>query len=304
MNRDERNHLLAERTQVEGLLATIPMSQGITRGSFESRLRSLNDEIAAAGTSTRLPVKTRLTFRGRPVIASQAMFAQFGLAATQAFTEAVTTRAASFNGPLSDMGSIPNRDDYGLLLTGTAVGSFGFQLEEPGDELLFGEETSVGKALLQTQQLFESAVGSDDELTEATAGLSPRVIRVAREFLKTLHTNGAVCNVTVGSRSFGFTDVGQVQRAIDRLDVNNIHQDDQTYFGSFLGVLPTARTFEFQVTGESSVIRGKIAADVVDPSFINSHLNRSIQIKLTATRVGEGKPKFVLHQLPAWSSIN
>jgi hypothetical protein len=300
MNRDERNHLLAERSQVQGLLATIPASQGITRASFESRLRSLNQEIATAGTATRLPVTTRLTFRGRPVIDSHAVYAQFGMAATQAFTEAVATRAASFKGPLSDMGPIPNRDDYGLLLTGTAIGSFGFQLEEPGDELLFGQETAVGKALLQTQQLFESALGSDDDLTEATAGLPPRVIKEARKFLETLAAHDAVCNFTIGSHSFSFTDVGQVRRAVDRLDVNNIHEENQTFFGSFLGVLPTSRSFEFQDAAEGTIIRGKIAADVADPSIINSHLNRPLKIMLAATRVGEGRPRFVLHQLPAW----
>lgn len=300
MNRDERNHLFAERSQVEGLLATIPASQSITRASFESRLRSLNQELAAAGTATRFPVTTRLTFRGRPVIDSHAVYAQFGMAATQAFTEAVTTRAASFNASLSDMGPIPNRDDYQLLLTGTAIGSFGFQLEEPGDTLLFGEETLVGKALLQTQQLLESTSGTDDDLTEATAGLPPRVIKEARKFLETLAAYDAVCNVTIGSRSFSFTDVGQVRRAVDRLDVKNIHQEDQTFFGSFLGVLPTSRTFEFQVTGESAVLRGKIAPEVSDPSVLNTHLNQPIQITLTATRVGEGKPRFVLYHLPAW----
>jgi hypothetical protein len=302
MNRDERNHLFAERSQVEGLLATIPASQSITRASFESRLRSLNQELTAAGTATRLPVTTRLTFRGRPVIDSHAVYAQFGMAATQAFTEAVTTRAASFNALLSDMGPIPNRDDYQLLLTGTAIGSFGFQLEEPGDNLLFGEETLVGKALLQTQQLLESTSGTDDDLTEATAGLPPRVIKEARKFLETLAAHDAVCSVTVGSRNFSFADVGQVRRAVDRLDVKNIHQEDQTFFGSFLGVLPTSRTFEFQVTADSSVLRGKIAPEVADPSDINGHLNKPIQITLTATRVGESKPRFVLHKLPVWST--
>jgi hypothetical protein len=301
MNRNERYHLLAERTQLESVLATIPANQAITRSSFESRLHRVNEDLATAGTSTRLPVTTRLTFRGRPVIGSEAVFAEFGMAATQAFSEAVTARAASLKEPVSEMGPIPNRDDYQLLVTGTAVGSFGFLLEEPGDNLLFGEESPVGKALRQTQQLFESTNGSDDDLTEATAALPARVIKEARKFLETLAAHDAVCNIAVGGHTFGFSDVGQVRRAVDRLDVRNIHQDDQSFFGSFLGVLPTARTFEFQVTSESnSVLRGKIASEVPDPTVINAHLNRAIQLTLTATRVGEGKPKYVLHQLPKW----
>ncbi len=301
MNREERNYLRAERQQVAGILAGIPAEDIIDRTSFQARLDQINAELRDAGDSNRLPVTTRLTFRGRPVVGSQAVYAEFGMAATQAFTEAVITRAAALKEPLSEMGPIPNRGDYQLLLTGTAFGSFGFQLEEPGDNLLVGEETLVGKALLETQHLLESTSASDDELTDATAGLPPRVIKEARKFLETLASYDAVCNITVGSRSFGFSDVGQVRQAAQRLDVSNIHQDDRTFFGVFLGVLPTARTFEFQVTGgDNQVLRGKIAAGVNDPSIINRHLNREVGIKLMATRVGEGKPKFVLQELPTW----
>jgi hypothetical protein len=151
--------------------------------------------------------------------------------------------------------------------------------------------------------LFESAIGSDDDLTEATAGLPTRVLKEARNFLETLATNDAVCNIMVGSRNFGFADVGQVRRAAERLDVTNIHQDEQTFVGSFLGVLPTARTFEFQIADKPVVVRGKIAAEVPDPSTINQFLGRQVQVSFTATRAGDGKPRYVMRQMPIWPAI-
>ncbi len=51
---------------------------------------------------------------------------------------------AALNGSLSMTGPIPNREQHPLLITGTAIGSFGFELEE----------------YQATRQLFETRLGS------------------------------------------------------------------------------------------------------------------------------------------------
>ena len=101
-----------------------------TGASMESRLQEVESRLEAAGISTRLPVVRKLTFRGRPVVGSQGIFAEFGMAATKAFTEAVADDGGVLVRPASAMGPIPNRDQNQLLITSTAVGSFGFELQE------------------------------------------------------------------------------------------------------------------------------------------------------------------------------
>jgi hypothetical protein len=298
---DERDNLNAERHALQGLIDSIPSDDVIDRASFESRLRDVTQRLANGNASTRLPLSAKLTFRGRPVVGSQGVYAEFGMAATQAFTEAVTVMAASLAGPLSAMGPIPNREQHQLIITGTAVGSFGFQLEEPGESLFVGEDTSVGQALSLTQKLLESTTGSDDDMTEATAGIDPRVIKATRAFLETLSSRDAVCGLTVGNHAFAFSDVAQVRRAVERLSDNNLHEDAQTFSGVFQGVLPKARTFEFLVQPDQFVIRGKVGSGIPDPASLNQHLIQPITISLTATRIGNGRPKYVLHTLPQWS---
>jgi len=303
MTREERNILNGERYTLRSMIASIPKEDVLDRASLEYRLREVEERLATISQHTRLPLSAKLTFRGRPVIGSQGVFAEFGMTATKAFTEAVITMAASLSsGPLAAMGPIPNRDQNQLLITGTAIGSFGFELQENADTLLFGEETTVGQALSLTQKLLESTTGTDDEMTDATAGVDPRVIKATREFLETLANNDAVCGLTVGTRAFRFAGVGQVRTAIERLAQDNLHEEEETFTGMFQGVLPKRRTFEFLVSNEGAVILGKVGSAVADPGALNQHLSQPVTIRLTATRVGSGRPKYVLNALPPWPS--
>jgi len=58
------------------------------------------------------------------------MFVEFGVKAINAFADAVAAIGASQTTSLGTRGALPNREAYQLLITGTAVGSFGFELEE------------------------------------------------------------------------------------------------------------------------------------------------------------------------------
>ena len=301
MTRDEQNNLNAERSALRGMIAAIPKDDVLDRASLEYRLREVEGLLATVAAGTRLPVSAKLTFRGRPVVGSQGIFAEFAMAATKAFTEAVAMMAASLLGPLATIGPIPNRDQNQLLITNTAIGSFGFELQEHADNLLFGEETTVGQALSLTQKLLESTIGSDDELTDATAGVDPRVIKATRDFLQTLTNNDAVCGLTIGTHPFRFSGVEQVRTAIERLGQDNLHENEETFTGMFQGVLPNRRTFEFLVQPDESVILGKIGSGVTNPGTLNQHLSQIVKIKLTATRVGSGRPKYVLNAEPSWS---
>jgi hypothetical protein len=151
-----------------------------------------------------------------------------------AFSETVVALAASQDAPLAGVGPIPNREQHQLLITGTALGSFGFEVEErQPDTSLFLEDSALALAMAQTVELLRSVGGTDDELTEAIAGVDPRVLRSLRELLQVLAQNEAVCNLEFRDRSVGFRDVAQVRRSLERLAQENIHEEHKSSMVNF-----------------------------------------------------------------------
>ena len=302
MNNEDRQHLLAERTFLQRLLAKTPATARLTRMSDEARLRKVEAQLAALPADERTPARARLTFDGVPVIRSHGIFADFGMKAVSSFTEAVASVAASLSAPLAAMGPIPNRDQNQLLITSTAVGSFGFELEEYRAEQLALEEASpVATALERTQALLQSTLGNDDDLADIASETDPRALDKVRTFLKVLADNSAVCALQYGGSGVRFTDVGQVSRSLARLAADNLHESEEQLRGEFVGVLPNSRSFEFRLASDGQIIRGKVSPRVQNVDTINDHLHSAVQIDVTRTQVGNGRPRYLLTQMPQWA---
>ena len=302
MNNEDRQHLLAERTFLQRLLAKTPATARLTRMSDEARLRKVEAQLAALPADERTPARARLTFDGVPVIRSHGIFADFGMKAVSSFTEAVASVAASLSAPLAAMGPIPNRDQNQLLITSTAVGSFGFELEEYRAEQLALEEASpVATALERTQALLQSTLGNDDDLADIASETDPRALDKVRTFLKVLADNSAVCALQYGGSGVRFTDVGQVSRSLARLAADNLHESEEQLRGEFVGVLPNSRSFEFRLASDGQIIRGKVSPRVQNVDAINDHLHSAVQIDVTRTQVGNGRPRYLMTQMPQWA---
>ena len=130
MNRQDQAHLLGERNTLQRMIAETPEEEVLDRGSLTARLEEVEHLLAEVNINEREPARAQLTFNGRPVVGSYGIFADFGMKAVNGFTEAVAAVAATLAGPLFAKGPIPNRDQNQLLITNTALGSFGFELEE------------------------------------------------------------------------------------------------------------------------------------------------------------------------------
>jgi len=85
-----------------------------------------------------------------------------------------------------------------------------------------------------------------------------------------------------------------------RLGKDNLREQETTLHGEFQGVLPKARRFEFQLSADAEVVRGKIGPAITDPDVINQYLHRPTTIFVMARQVGNGKPRYVLLALPSW----
>jgi hypothetical protein len=305
MTLQDYKRLLAERANLTRLLDQIPVEDVLDRSSLQSRLEAVETEIGSVTAPDREPARARLTFRGRPVVGQHGIVADFGAKATSAFADAVAKVAAGLSGRVASMGPLPNREEARLLITGTALGSFGFELEEApiGNSLDFGEGTVAGQSLELTQNILRSTLGSDDELADSVASAGPRAAAAVRSFLELLATNEAVCALGINDKAFQFKDVGEVRRGVERLSKDNLHEEETQLSGEFQGVLPKARTFEFKITGSDEVIRGKVGSDIDTPDEINGHLHKATTIDVLATRVGTGKPRYVLLKLPEWGAV-
>lgn len=295
MNIQERHQLLAEKTSLERMLASLPESSVIDRMSLEARKAEVEKALADTPVPSREPVHARLTFRGKPIVGSHGMFAEFGAKAINAFADAVAAIGASQTTALGTRGALPNREEYQLLITGTALGSFGFELEEaPKGETLFPELSLLDHAIEQTRRIMEASLGSDDELTEAIADADPRAVEALRGFLQTLADQEAVCALEFKERVFRFADVGQVRRSEGRLRQDNIHEEEKSLSGHFLGVLPHRRTFEFQMADTQDIIAGKVGPDIENAESINQVLGQDITVQVHTKRAGTGRPKYTL----------
>jgi hypothetical protein len=292
MNIQEYRQLQAERGALAGLINALPVSRVIERLGLESRKAEIEAELASRVVPPPEPARVRLTFRGKPIVGSHGIFAEFGAAVVTAFADAVAAIGASQVTQLGARGAIPNRDAYRLLITGTALGSFGFELEEPPS--VFSEPSPVAAAIEQAKAIMRASLASDDDLADAVSDADPRALEALRTFLKAMADQDAVCTLDFRGEVFRFADVGQVRRSWDRLGQDNIHEDTRRIEGAFQGVLPKRRTFEFADAESQEIIAGKVGAGIPDASAINRVLDQPTTIEVQVTRVGSGSPRYVL----------
>lgn len=297
---NEHYALEAEVSELQGMLATLPPDEVITKMGLEARLESAIANLKALGTAPSPNEKLLLTFRGQPVDGTRGIVADFGGKALDAFSSAVGTILASINGELAERGPVPKRNDNQLMITGTATGSFGFELEVPGKSIvLFDDEVGVGDVVQAIQNLLETTVtGTDDDLTEVVDMIHPRAVKKVSEFLGYLESNQASFGLSFKGRSFKFQNTAQLSSSALKLKDQNLHEDFPSFEGYFVGILPHSRMFEFKIKESEEIIKGKIGSKQIDPNTLSEDfLKVPVSAEFRAVRVGDGKPKYSLMKI-------
>src|SRR3989338_1203249 len=299
MDRTEFTHAQAEISFLDRITQNGGLSN-LTRLSLQSRMNQVSASLQDPGRGAFAPAKAVVTYRGAPVRGVHGMVAEFGAAVTTKFSDAISAIAASLSGVLNDFGPIPNKSQNQILITGTALGSFGFEFEEaPSVEAQLPLEgtTPVSQAFELVAELLEASTRGDEELSEPASRLGTRAIGFVTEYLDKLIAYEAFCSVTTRDHIFAFTSVDQVRISRSRLGVENISEQDVEFSGQFLGAFPAERRFEFQ-TNDGIVIHGRIAVAIEDPAVINANLNRIFTIKVSVRTVGKGRPRYTITTLP------
>jgi hypothetical protein len=304
MNYEEYVALSSEISELEALLAEIPAENLIERMGLDARLETARKRIAEVPENL-LAHKARLLFRGKPVFGSHGIAADFAAKAASAFTEAVAAVAAALSENLHHMGPIPDKQKNQLLITGTAVGSFGFEFELPPSrdkqQHLFPEQTAAEKALEKVQALlFQSVEGSDDEIAELIDEIHPRAVKKVAEFLNCISQQEAWCGLDFKEKTFIFQGIEQLRLSADRLREENIKEGEESFSGEFQGILPAIRNFEFKCLDQDAVIRGKVGPEIADADTLNrEYLHKPVTVKFQMIQVGHGRPRYTLQKLEA-----
>ena len=295
MNRKEYEYLQSQLVGLDELLAMVPDDAVIDRMSLQSRRDRVATKLAAYPVPARWPATACLTFNGKPVVAERAIAADFGNRAVKKFAEVVATVGASLRGALNAKGPIPNRENYGLLITDVATGSFGFELEEDatGNRHAPGE-SPLEAALHQVSAVLKSLSGSDDALAEAIADLHPRALDSLRDYLKLMADNHATCALAYNDEVFPFKDESEIKRGLSRLGSQTILEKEQILTGAFRGCLPGQRRFEFRDDETGAVIAGRVDLRIRDLDAINSILRQPARITVRVRKVGEGHPRYTV----------
>lgn len=300
MNAEMYAKLSSEKKMLKEMLSNIPIENVIDRFSLENRLEEVQYKLDNIN-HYHIFKKVRLTFRGKPVIGSEAISANFAAKVTKYFSDAVNAVSAGLTGDVHAKGRIPDSDLNQLMITGMAVGSFGFEFElpRPDNTDLCPEESIVERAVDDIRELFETAAkGSDDELSDIVEEIHPRAVLKIYEFLKYLDDQDARCGLEFDNKFFRFDNRDQLLFALHRINKENITETQVVLDGKFRGVLPVSRTFEFKSNNHKDILKGKISSDVIDPDLINREwLNKQLSVKLTKVIVGKSKPKFILKSL-------
>ena len=286
MNTHEYRFLLSERVTLRKLIDDAPPGSIITKMSFENRLRRVEEQLESyEGFSPRV-VNARLTFRGKPVVENHGIRAEFGPDATAAFTEAVAEVGRGWGG---------KKEDYGLLITGIARGSFGFEVEDASQmPPLEGESTPVEAAMEQVKDILKATTGSDDELASAIAFTDDNALEAIRKFLETVADSDAMCALELQGDKFSFRSVDEVRFGAERLDHRNITVEDVDLSGHFQGFMPKGRRAEFVVAGTGDVITARVQASVAESVLNKEMVDEPIRVKARVRRVGASSPTYVI----------
>ena len=291
---------MSQQATLKKLINETDESEVIVRMSLNVRLREVEEQLESyEGHPPRL-VDARLTFNGKPVIGHDGIMAEFLAKALTAFEIAVASVGASMNGFLSEMGPIPNRSAYGLLITGIARGSFGFEFRDVSQHTRSTPEYSQSElAVMTVRDILKASLEATDEyeLTHVVDDIHHRALKHLCAFLDVVAKNEAVCALKFGDDVVRFDDTEQVKRSVERLGrIENAENIELV--GRFRGVLPNSRRAEFFVEETREIVTGPVRAPVAQ--FAEGNINRVVRVSARRRQIATAKPHYTFLDIREW----
>jgi hypothetical protein len=290
----ERNSILSEIQTLEMMIEETPQSSVFELYSLKGRLEDIKEELKEYDASNQ-PQKALLAFDGAPVNGARSINASFAAKALDIFSEAVSM-AFTPEDKLGYQGPIPKDAKNQLVITGTALGSFGFELELSNEEVLPGidDDSHPTKALKKITDLFERAArGTDDEVAEMVESIHKRTVKKLHEFLELLSKQKATCKINFDDQTFILEKPEEIERACRILSDESLTENERSLVGKLTGILPETGSFELKTADE--IIIGKLNFQIKDLRALYADIiSKEAEITLKYVKVGSGKPRYSL----------
>lgn len=288
MNFTAQQALKVERSMIQEMLDMIPADDFIGRFGLEARRDELDAELDKLGPEPR---RIQVTFTGKPVDGTRSMVAGFGGKAISHFETAVRTIAAGLSDRLSKNGRLP-ADLGDLRITGTALGSFGFELELPQSPpppiasapTLPGFFDDGDSSVVESNaELFDSAIddairvvnaasGTDDNaLADIVGDVHDIAIRKLHEFAKFVAKEDAGFRIDAGPKLRADIPAGHVSRIVAALDDNSVNESTRDEIGTVY-ILPDTGKFELKLARTGKTISGRVAKSARIDRTLIGHL--------------------------------
>ncbi|SCB89433.1 hypothetical protein GA0061081_102232 [Gilliamella bombicola] len=297
MNRNEYFSLMSEKNTLINLISKTPddFQFKLEKMSLNSRLEEVENKLKRVDKDfLHFPSKLKITFRGAPVLGTTGISSNFGTIAIKALTDAINCILKSLN--------VGKSENANLMITDIAKGSFGFVLEDIGNQsfsLLPEDDKSSNIAINKLQEILGFASNSDsNELIENIIELDLNSINKIKDFVEILDKNKAVCAINFNEHSFSFQNNNQVKTALSHLDIAKKSDIDEILNVMFLGVLPNKRKCEFKLVGDDNVYVASIDKKIKDPELINKHLNSYVNASFKTSQIEDRPKKYLLLELP------
>jgi hypothetical protein len=284
----ERDLIYADMAAVTALLNQLDTEDVMSRFSLEARRDELRDMIGSfAGEPEDTAASAILFFGGRPVNGTHGIESEFAGAAVSKFQDLIAKVMAQEVGALGQRGVVPHKSASTLHITNVARGSFGFVLEEVQTQTQL-VDTPLKSAVDEAVQLLD-AFGEPDEthFQAAIETIDQRVLATAREFFDLMRQGGATLRLVAGMSDHSF-GAEAVNRAAERATSTTVEDAEENVQGQLAGVLPEAHQFEFRVSDDRGVVRGKVDRALASHTlakFNRDMVNVDAQAQLQVKRV-------------------
>ncbi|MGB0680989.1 MAG: hypothetical protein ACPGUV_15170 [Polyangiales bacterium] len=155
--------------------------------------------------------------------------------------------------------------------------------------------TFRGKPVVGSRGVYASfGAHAVNDFVEAVAAIGASRDGALRKFLGTLEKHEATCAFQFRDDVFRFQDIAQVRQSANRLAKDNIHESETSLHGTFLGVLPQRRTFEFNADETQDTLTGRVGTSITDAATINQTIAQRVRARFSTRRVGQGRPTYTL----------
>jgi len=238
--------LLKERTEEEDPVGYL---------QFALRADELTKRLEEIEETPSTNAEVGLFFGGRPVVGSYGIQAEFGAKAISEFQTLVSNAYASMDGNLGARGPVRHRERTQLFLTNVVRGSFGFILEQMGDQKLIDSE--IKQALLGAVDLIFKVASPDQETFEGIIEeVDGRILSSLRSFFKVLDEAGATLRIVEDRREYTLQRA-DVELARKRTEAVTLQEIENNFVGTIY-VLPASRRFELH-DQDGSILKGPIS---------------------------------------------